>query len=385
MYSGPKSCVNINGNLTGWFPVGSGVRQGDTLSPIIFALFINDLAENVKKANLGVPISNTGDQMSILLYADDLVFVSPNWESAQKQLDILTCWCRRWGMVVNHTKSQVIHARNHQRPLCGRDLVLCERELLYVPSYKYLGCWIHKFSNHEKTVSVLTSAAGRSFGRIINIFKKFGDLGYETFTMLFDNYVLPVAGYAAGVWGFKDYPAPQVLQNKAERFFLGVHRFAPLPAPCIEMDWLPMRSIRWIEMLRLMNRLARMDEGRMAKKILRWDIALGCVGWMRDILDICEMWGIPSPVGPYMTVYQYDLEPIQRIALRGARERWVEAAHRMPKLRTYVQIRDFMDIGILVQANLPRGQRSTMAKMLCGILPLEIEVLSSEEDGRSRH
>ena len=57
----------------------------------------------------------------------------------------------------------------------------------------------------------------------------------------------------------------------------GVHRFALLPATSNEMDWLPMRSIRWIEMLRMMNQLACMDEDRMTKRVLRWDIELGCV------------------------------------------------------------------------------------------------------------
>ena len=96
-------------------------------------------------------------------------------------------------MVVNHAKSQVIHARNHH--LCNSDLVLCERELIYVPAYKYLRCWIHEFSDNGKIVGALASAAGQSFGRIVNIFKKFGDMGYEMYTMLFDSYVLPVASY----------------------------------------------------------------------------------------------------------------------------------------------------------------------------------------------
>ena len=146
-------------------------------------------------------------------------------------------------MAVNASKSQVVHVRNHQRPLCDRDLFLCLRELSYVSNYKYLGCWINEFMNNDKTVESLTLAAGRSFGRIVNIFKKMGDMGYETFDTLCHSYVLPVANYAAGVWGFKDYPAPQVLQNRMTRFFLGVHRFAPLPATKSEMDWVDMKRL----------------------------------------------------------------------------------------------------------------------------------------------
>ena len=43
MLSDTSACVKLNGMLTDWFPVSSGVRQGDSSSPTIFAFFINDL------------------------------------------------------------------------------------------------------------------------------------------------------------------------------------------------------------------------------------------------------------------------------------------------------------------------------------------------------
>ena len=121
--------------------------------------------------------------------------------------------------------------------------------MAYVSEYKYLGCWINEFLSHKRTVDALTSATGRSFGRIVNIFKHMGDMGYETYSTLCDSYVLPVANYAARVWGFGVFPAPQVLQNRIQHFYLGVHRFAPLPATWTEMDWLDMRHLRWLEVL----------------------------------------------------------------------------------------------------------------------------------------
>ena len=45
----------------------------------------------------------------------------------------------------------------------------------------------------------------------------------------------------------------------------------------------------------------------------------------------------------------------------------------MPKLDTYVQIKDFTEIAVLVKANLPRTARSLVSRFLCGILPLEVE------------
>ena len=107
--------------------------------------------------------------LSILLYADDIVVLSKSRDDCQKQLDIIPIWYWRWGMAVNTEKSQVMHVRNHQRPRCDCDLYLDHRELQYVSSYKYLGCWINEFLSNMRTVEALTAAAGWSFGRIVNI------------------------------------------------------------------------------------------------------------------------------------------------------------------------------------------------------------------------
>ena len=49
--------------------------------------------------------------------------------------------------------------------------------------------------------------------------------------------------------GFKDYSAPRVLQNKIAHFYLGVHRFAPVPATNIEMNIPNIQFLRWLEMV----------------------------------------------------------------------------------------------------------------------------------------
>ena len=45
MYTKTISCIKINNFLTKWFEVTNGVRQGDTLSPTLFAIYINNLAK----------------------------------------------------------------------------------------------------------------------------------------------------------------------------------------------------------------------------------------------------------------------------------------------------------------------------------------------------
>ena len=53
MYEKVESCVMINGKSTSFFEIKVGVRQGCTLSPIIFIFFINGLIEEINQTGKG--------------------------------------------------------------------------------------------------------------------------------------------------------------------------------------------------------------------------------------------------------------------------------------------------------------------------------------------
>ena len=48
LYTSVKSCVRVNSYRTEWFDVNCGLRQGCVLSPLLFNLFIDDLAVFLK-------------------------------------------------------------------------------------------------------------------------------------------------------------------------------------------------------------------------------------------------------------------------------------------------------------------------------------------------
>ena len=137
IYSSPKSCVQLNGRFSDWFHVSSGVRQGDSLSPVLFSVFINDLATDIRNTNAGVNMG--GDQISLFMYTDDIALVSGSVEGAQRQLDAMTQWCNKWQMRINAKKSQIMHIRHHQRQRCKTPVTCCGQALVYAEHYKYLG------------------------------------------------------------------------------------------------------------------------------------------------------------------------------------------------------------------------------------------------------
>ena len=92
----------MNEYETEYFDCPVGVKQGDCLSPTLFAIFINDLATELKNSNIGVILedSNIGvileDSMliNILLYADDIVLLAETEEDMQFLLFIVESWCK---------------------------------------------------------------------------------------------------------------------------------------------------------------------------------------------------------------------------------------------------------------------------------------------------
>ena len=113
------------------------VKQGDVLSPSLFSIYLNDLAVEVKSLNCGVDIDRCN--VSILLYADDIVLLSPDEPSLQQMLDVIASWCKKWRMYRNTDKTQIVHYRA-QRKLCTKYVFTLDgTQLDIVQAYRYLG------------------------------------------------------------------------------------------------------------------------------------------------------------------------------------------------------------------------------------------------------
>ena len=88
-----------------FFNVISGVKQGCLLSPSLFGLSINCILRKVNALGRCV-IIGPDEQLSILLYADDMALITG---SEKNLLDLLSVWCQEWGVKVNPKKSEIFH------------------------------------------------------------------------------------------------------------------------------------------------------------------------------------------------------------------------------------------------------------------------------------
>ena len=92
--------VIVEGEISNWKPVLSGVPQGSVLGPILFLIFINDLDDDLSS--------------KVLKFADDTkvfrtVKTDTDKDTLQDDLTKLVKWSEKWQMLFNFGKCKCIH------------------------------------------------------------------------------------------------------------------------------------------------------------------------------------------------------------------------------------------------------------------------------------
>ena len=112
------------------------LRQGDTLSPNLFNIYINDLL-NYIQVDKDTPYMKD-KIVNCLLYADDLVLLSQSEEGLQKSVDGLNRFCKEWKLTVNMDKTKIV-VFNKAGKLVQTNVKLKNVKIGDSKVYKYLG------------------------------------------------------------------------------------------------------------------------------------------------------------------------------------------------------------------------------------------------------
>ena len=105
-YRNVKAKVRVNDVDSDWFESKVGVRQGDTLSPLLFNIFINGIVEKVKQSGVGVKIGDA--LLSVLLFADDMVLLAESEFELGVLVGKVKEFCDQWKLEVNVGKTKVM-------------------------------------------------------------------------------------------------------------------------------------------------------------------------------------------------------------------------------------------------------------------------------------
>ena len=365
-----ESCIRVNEFITEWFYTRQGVKQGDSLSPVLFLIFVNDLAKELTRMNKGIDVN--GKRVPILMYADDIVLLSDNEDDLQSMLCHIETWCKKWLMKVNLDKTKIVHFRKQNRERSDYKFMFDNQIVQYTEVYKYLGIYFDEFLQFKCNEDELAKSGSRALGSIICKLKQNECMGYETYTKCCTSCVDPILTYSSEITGYTKGIRLAQIQDRAARSFLGLHKFSPKAAVKAEVGWIDLQVKRKISMLRYWNKLLQMPDSRLVRQVFEKDYAESgqLKNWCYHVRDIF------IDIDMVDTFYDKDicnLDYCKEKLISIHENKLYEEIRTKRKLRLYKQIKKDCKVEKYVTFNLTQSQRSLLCQLRIGILPLRVE------------
>lgn len=190
-YSKLYSVVRWNSIYSSEFKVLSGVRQGGILSPILFNVYVDDMIEELKHSGFGCYFGKTF--LGCIMYADDLLLLSPSINGLQSMLDVCSLYGSVYNITFNALKTVVMsigHNITHKP-----TLLIAEKPITWVDCCKYLGVLFIARSNLVVNVVPIK----RKFYAALNsVFSRSSAIAEPVKVQLVQSFCLPLLTYCIG-------------------------------------------------------------------------------------------------------------------------------------------------------------------------------------------
>ena len=310
MYKNIKSCVTINKNKSDFFVCNIGVRQGENLSPFLFALYLNDLQnflcnENCNYLNFGVTEINVYLKLLVLLYADDTVILADSALNLQLALNKLEDYCTKWKLSVNISKSKVCIFSKRKTKTDTLHFKYNDSIIEIVDHFQYLGVIFKYNGSFKLCIEKLFTQGQKAMFSVLQKCRKY-DLPIDLQLDLFDKMVLPILTYGCEVWGLENMNVINIIEKlhlKFCKYVLNVKSSTPTVIVYGELGRYPLYIDIYARMVKFWMKILTGESEKLSFKIMNavnfTNVNLPWQSKIREILYNCGLyaiWDFNTPV-----------------------------------------------------------------------------------------
>ena len=295
MYSRARACVKSQTGLSDSFDCILGVRQGESLSPFLFAMFINDLESTLQTSGmLGLNMDTL--KLFIVLYADDAVLLSESREDMQAGLNILSEYCKRWRLTLNTDKTKVVIFRTGGRPN-RLDKWYYNGALLEVVSYfTYLGLVFSRTGSFSCAQQTLAKQGRKAVFSLYKMTKRFAGIDPLVMCDLFDKMIVPILSYGCEVWGFHKGDAVEKVHREFLKHVLKVKSTTVNEFVYGEFGRRPLINLRYCRIVKYWFKILKSSATRLTRRVYLAqkrviDVSENKVNWVSLLKDMLLSFG----------------------------------------------------------------------------------------------
>ena len=323
MYSKSKSCVLLNNEKSEHFGSYAGVRQGEILSPLLFALYINDLEGFLRNKgvqplrgllNISGEVVDFNDNEIIifldlltLFYADDTIIFADSAIGLQFALEELQNYCENWKLTVNEDKTKVMCITKGRYRKENYEFVYNGKKLETVDEFIYLGLCFTKKGLTNKTVTCRETASKKAMFGFLNRCKQ-NHIPIEVQLDVFKKTVVPCMLYGGEVWGYNNIECLEIIQRKFLKYSLKIKSSTPTAMIYCETGYLSLETELKIKIITYWVNLITGRKDKISYKIYLICLSLYKRGlllfpWMKNVVEILNSTGFSN-----IFIEQFEME-----------------------------------------------------------------------------
>lgn len=203
LYDNANLRVKQGTMLSDSISITEGVLQGESLSPLLFILFISDIeAFFTERGAKGISLDGYHD-LCHLLFADDMVFVTDTVKNVQKLSNILYEYVNWKGLKVNLKKTQLVVFKRGRDSTLTTPIFYGYERIDRVSSYTYLGVEFSQTMHWIPATRNAMQKARVASGTVQKILSKARSDSWLSNLKLFHSIISSTVTYGSPVWALR--------------------------------------------------------------------------------------------------------------------------------------------------------------------------------------